>query len=44
MADLSSTKMTCWDTKEKLVEFFTGRIEKDVIDIVIESRFNDCKL
>lgn len=37
--------MTCyWNTKEKLVKIFTGHIDEDVIDIVIESRNNDSKL
>lgn len=41
-----STTMTwsCLNTKEDLLKLFTGRVDQDVIEIIIESRNNDCKL
>lgn len=34
---------SCLNTKEDLFKLFTGHIDDDVIEMVIESRNNDCK-
>lgn len=34
---------SCLNTKEDLLKLFTGFVDQDVIEMVIESRNNDCK-
>ena len=34
---------SCLNTKENLFELFTGRIDFDIIEILLENRNNDCK-
>lgn len=34
---------SCLNTKEDLLKIFTGQVDRDVIEMVIESRNNDCK-
>lgn len=35
---------SCWSTKEKLLELFTGRVEEDVIELLIQNRDKNCKI
>lgn len=45
MAHSSATKMTwsCLNTKEDLLNTFLGCVDKEVIELVLENRNNNCK-
>jgi len=40
---IKNMSWSCLNTKEDLLNLFTGHVDHDVIEMVIESRNNDCK-
>lgn len=43
MASAVNMRWNCMNTKEDLFKMFTGYIDHDVIEMVLDCRNNDCK-